>query len=316
MGRAEVAWSSLVTVAVDVFRILNKKGSSLNKNNQVVILYPESLVNQASKFALEISISFPGTQFLHFMISKEIWSSKELNQTTNILKNFKNDISTVIVFGENDTLFVGLFRNMSSADEFRWTAFQNTAEWLVVLGRCTALEKFPSMQMEMGMDFVTLIQWESQSSIKIAQKSRTQPFKIKAYAMINYTVDQSSRKERYPFFLTSDLDLTANITFQCCESLRPHSLSFLDGQLSVLSGMKIPVAVIADQERYFYAVRDGSNRTSFHGFSAAHLDMLATSLGFHYEYVELKEGGFYGEVRENGEVTGLTGNLLLYVYLL
>ncbi|XP_059167472.1 glutamate receptor-like [Physella acuta] len=73
--------------------------------------------------------------------------------------------------------------------------------------------------------------------------------------------------------------------------------------------MTLPVAILSEDEEKFLTRSVVGNQTVYDGYSVALLNTVADSLGFEYQFVSVDDGGYYGTVLDNGEATGITGQL-------
>ncbi|XP_059172133.1 glutamate receptor ionotropic, kainate 3-like [Physella acuta] len=173
------------------------------------------------------------------------------------------------------------------------------------------------MKRQFGIDFVTVVSSSGLDEVGIVQKSRLDDL----HDVIKVTVKSSCTAEELntdAIFLEAvdggNKVLTKDNKNKCfvkqeVTSLRQSALLYLHTRKSLLADMTLPVAILSEEEEKFLTRSVVGNQTVYDGYSVALLNTVADSLGFDYQFVSVDDGGYYGTVLDNGEATGITGQL-------
>ncbi|KAK6963807.1 ionotropic receptor [Biomphalaria glabrata] len=220
------------------------------------------------------------------------------------------NIEVVLVLSDTSVLVTKILTTVAKETRFKWTSLKHTTEWIVV-SRYESLMDSLREEPADGIDFMTLIYESKSDHMTVVQKSRRQDFHevLVVDPEDVRCIDVFVSRLKDAFKKSSDSEMDACCQMDYFGQLRKSALHFLKSQKSSLEGLVLPVAVIPTIEDKFYTYVIKENRTVYDGYSIALLDTLANSMGFTYTLVAVDDGSYYGDVMDNGDVFGITGQL-------
>ena len=315
-----IRWGRLLSVAHNVFHFMmclngsHGRTKTINSANispkNFAFIYSNEVEIIASGFARIFSCPNWLTKAVTWRLDASL-RRQELLKLLTILLDMETDIRNVVVASSHADFIYRVLSIVTTEAEFKWRRLLHATEWFVLTNDFTVSKYAAIADNPRLPDFVTVLSintTDNDTSIHLLQKSRvkslTKLVQIPLQGENNLPPTDAGEnfawtRDRVPLLPIDSTNFSGY--------LRKDAVLYLCTQKSVMAGMQIPAVIVpSEQDRTAFLSYDG-NSTSWVGFNIAVMNLLSNTLGFTAQPFAVKDNGFFGVFKPNGDILGVTG---------
>ena len=317
-----VMWDRLLSVAQNVFQFMICQKSSYGKAKTTnsanitlknfAFIYSNEIDMIVSGFARIFSCPNCLTKAVTWRLDASL-RRQELLKLLTILLDMETDIRSVVVASSHVDFIYRVLSIVTTEAEFKWRRLLHATEWFVLTNDFTVSEYAAIADIPRLPDFVTVLSintTDNDTYIDLLQKSRMK-FLTKVVQIplqVEHNLPPMDAGENFAWTRNRVPLLPINPT-TFSGYLRKDAVLYLCTQKSIMAGMQIPAVIVpSEEDRKAFLSYDG-NSTSWVGFYIDVMNLLSDTLGFTTQPFSVKDNGFFGVFKPNGDILGVTGKL-------